>query len=181
MAVPSLIHSADRAVGTNWEWQSSTMDKINNDCTFTMLAVERTSSALMRLLTMYRMASNTFCGTSLRAAATRHMEYNRIGGGEGLAKNSCCVMTGKIGAMSVKYAFRRRSMISRSICKSTGFGTGAGRSSEGGFSTRISPSPALATSHVWCQRWSYDSYIRDDIVAWECRRWTAVVGPKNLL
>jgi hypothetical protein len=67
-----------------------------------MEAVDKTSSALITLLTAYRIESNTLCGTSLRAAATRHIEYKRIGEGEGFARNSACVTTGKRGAISLK-------------------------------------------------------------------------------
>jgi hypothetical protein len=34
------------------------------------------------------MESKTLCGTSLLAAATRHIEYKRMGEGEGFARNS---------------------------------------------------------------------------------------------
>ena len=64
------------------------MHKIKSACTFTRDAVDKTSSTLMMLFTVYLIESNTFCGTPLRAAATRHMEYNKIGGGDGFATNS---------------------------------------------------------------------------------------------
>jgi hypothetical protein len=67
-----------------------------------MEAVDKTSSALITPLTAYRMESKTLCGTSLLAAATRHIEYKRMGEGEGFAKNSSCDTTGKRGAISLK-------------------------------------------------------------------------------
>lgn len=78
------------------------MARTNNDCMFTMDAVDNTSSALMRLFTAYRTESNTCCGTSLLAAATRHTEYNNIGCGGLLAMNSSRVTIGRMGAISWK-------------------------------------------------------------------------------
>ena len=73
-AVPSRIHDADNALGTYCEWQSPTMLSISNAWTFAIDAVDRTSSVLITPLTVCRIESKTDCGTSLRAAATRHME-----------------------------------------------------------------------------------------------------------
>ena len=148
MAVPSRIHNADSALGTNCEWVSPVMHKINNACTFTIDDVESTSSALITLFTAYRIPSNTLCGNSLRAAATRHIENSNIGGGDAFDKNSACVTTGSIGATSVKYALMSCSMTSRSMRGSTGLGRDSCCSSFAGFWTWISPSPVLLISNL---------------------------------
>lgn len=98
------------------------MQSIRIACKLVNEAVESTSSSLTMLLTIKRIESKVFCGTSRLAAATRHIEYIKMAGGFGVAKNSASVIIGSIGATSAKYAFNKFSMTSLSMCRSSGFG-----------------------------------------------------------
>ena len=65
-----------------------------------------------------------------------------------MERNSACVMTGRVGAISEKYALTSFSTTSRSMRISTGFCNGGAVSPAVGSNTWMSPSPLCDTSHV---------------------------------